>query len=180
VRFVAVHFSLSKERRSDLFGYVSVNFGYVISAKLFAQQNNINFSSLDKKARFWHTVKLTEKLMNGIGYVTPVLSVPLIAQVFRQRKALSLTEIEIISAVHELIDGLIEQGAPLNAAEIPVKKTLLNALAQMTHYSMLETTDDGYCIVDSSSDLLAYYAASIAHWFNEVDHIDPQQHRLAT
>ncbi len=180
VRFIAVHFALSKDRRRDLFGYASVNFGHVISAKLFAQQNNINFISLDKETRFGHTANLAEKLMNGIGYVTPILPVPLIAQVFRQREALSLTEIEIISAVHELIDGLIEKGAPLNAAEIPAKKTLLNALAQMTHYSMLKSTDDGYRIVDSSFDLLAYYAASIAHWFNEVDHIDPQQHRLAT
>jgi glycerol-3-phosphate O-acyltransferase len=180
VRFIAVHFSVSKERRRDFFGYASVNFGHVISAKMFAEQNNINFISLGKDTRFGHTAKLAEKLMNGIGYVTPVLPVPLIAQVFRQRNAISLTEIEIISAVHELIDELIEKGAPLNAAEIPAKKTLLNALAQMTHYSMLESTDDGYCIVDSSSDLLAYYAASIAHWFDGVDHIDPQQHRLAT
>jgi len=177
-RFIAVHFSLPKDSRRDMFGYASVNFGHVISAKMFAEQNQINFVTLGKEARFEYTAKLAETLMNGIGYVTPILPVPLIAQVFRQREAKSLSEIEIISSVHELIDGLIEQGAPLNAAEIPAKKTIVNALAQMMHYSMLESSDGRYHVVERSSDLLAYYAASIAHWFDGVEHIDPQQHRL--
>jgi hypothetical protein len=59
-----------------------------------------------------------------------------------------------------------EQGAPLNAAEIPAKKTIVNAFAQMMDYSMLESSDGRYRVVDSSSDLLAYYAESIAHWFD--------------
>jgi hypothetical protein len=79
-----------------------------------------------------------------------------------------------------LIDGLIAQGAPLKAAEKPAKKTILKALALMTHYSMLDSADGRYRAIDGSSDLISYYAESIAHWFNGVDHIDPQQHRLVT
>ena len=179
LRFIAVHFSLSKDARRDLFGYASVNFGRVVSAKAFAAEYDINFATLDRDSRFEHTAKLAEKLMNGIGYVTPVLPVPLIAQVFRHCDAQSLSELEIIAAVHQMIDGLIEQGAPLNAAEKPAKKTVQKALALMTHYDMLDGVAGRYQPVEHTAHLLDYYAASIAHWFGGVDHIDPRQHGIA-
>ncbi len=112
--------------------------------------------------------------MNGIGYVTPILPVPLIAQAFKQTKEYSLSELEVISKVHDLIDALIRRGAPINNAEKPARKTLQKALALMIHYSMLEFKDERYHAVDTSSDLLSYYANSIAHWFEQVEHIDPR------
>lgn len=174
-RFIAVHFSLPKEERRDLFGYASVNFGHLVSAKAFATEHAINFSTLDTDTRFEYTAKLAEKLMNGIGYVTPILPVPLIAQAFQQTQAQTLSELEIITAVHGLIDGLIAQGAPLNAAEKPAKKTVQKALALMVHYDMLEHVDSKYAVRESSLHLLDYYGASIGHWFGEVAHINPQQ-----
>ena len=173
-RFVVANFSIPQAQRHDLFGYASVNFGRVISVKMFAQEQGINFISLDKDTRFRYTAILGEKLMNGIGYVTPILPVPLIAQAFKKTAENSLSELEVISKVHDLIDALISYGAPINNAEKPAKKTLQKALALMTHYSMLELRDDRYHAVDTSSELLSYYANSIAHWFEQIEHIDPR------
>ena len=177
-RFVVVNFSIPKDQRRDRFGYASVNFGHVISAKRFAEQQGINFIILDRDTRFRYTAILAEKLMNGIGHVTPILPVPLIAQAFKQTKANALSELEVISKVHNLIDELIKHGAPIRNAEKPAKKTLRKALDLMIHYSMLEFEEGRYQLVDSSIDVVSYYANSIAHWFEEIEHIDPRQHGI--
>jgi len=179
-RFMLMHFSIRRDRRRDLFGYASVNFGHVVSTKRFAEQHGINFAALDKETRFPYTSILAEKLMNGIGYVTPVLPVPLIAQTFRHSGAESMSELEVISEVHDLIDGLIEQGAPLNDAEKPAKKTMQKSLAMMIHHGLLEQTDGRYRVADGGQELMGYYANSIDHWFGGVAHIDPRQHRIDT
>ena len=177
-RFIVVNFSIPKDQRRDRFGYASVNFGHVISAKKFAEAQQINFINLDKDTRFGYTSMLAETLMNGIGHVTPILPVPLIAQAFKRSGAKALSELEVISKVHDLIDELIRQGAPIRKAEKPAKKTLQKALALMVHYSMLEFSDARYRVVEPSLDVLAYYAASIAHWFEEVEHIDPKRYQI--
>ncbi len=177
-RFIVVNFSIPRDQRRDRFGYASVNFGHVISAKKFAHEHGINFINLDKDTRFKYTAMLADKLMNGIGHVTPILPVPIIAQAFKLNEANALSELEVISKVHDLIDELIRRGAPIRNAEKPAKRTLQKALDLMVHYSMLEFTHGRYHIVDTSLDVLAYYAASIAHWFEEVEHIDPKRYGL--
>jgi len=178
VKFIAVHFSMSKDARRDLFGYASVNFGRVVSAREFAESRNVNFALLDKATRFEKTAELAELLMNGVGYVTPILPVPLIAHIFAQAPAAVLAEHEIIAEVHRLIDGLIAAGAPLNAADVPAKATISKSLELMRHYGMVAFSDDRWRAAPEPSDRITYYAASIAHWFDAVEHIDPQRHRI--
>jgi glycerol-3-phosphate O-acyltransferase len=177
-KFLSANFTKRRDRRRDLFGYASVNFGYPISTKDFADRLGINFVALDKETRFNYTAMLAQKLMNGIGYVTPVLPVPLIAQVFRRSGAAFMSELDVISAVHELIDELIELGAPLNDSEKPARKTVEKSLALMAHYGLLQPVAGGYQVVAEKQDLIDYYANSIEHWFGGVDHIDPLCHRI--
>ncbi len=177
-RFMLVYLPMRRDRRRDLFGYASVNFGHVVSTRKFADQYGINFIALDKETRFHYTALLAEKLMNGIGYVTPVLPVPLIAQAFRRTGARSMSELEVITEAHQLIDFLIEQGAPLNDAEKPAKKTMQKALAMLVHDGLLELAADRYRVADSQQTLLDYYANSIEHWFGGVPTIDPRQYRI--
>ncbi|MGR9093205.1 MAG: 1-acyl-sn-glycerol-3-phosphate acyltransferase [Gammaproteobacteria bacterium] len=178
VKFIAVHFSLSKDTRRDRFGYASVNFGHVVSAKQFARSRAINFATLDKAQRFEQTAELASLLMNGVGFVTPILPVPLIAQVFQRAGKPALSELQIIAAVHRLIDDLIAAGAPLSPADIPAKTTVVKALTLLQHYGMVDSADGMWRTVPQASDRLAYYGASISHWFDEVGYIDPQQHRI--
>lgn len=179
-RFLFENFTKRRNRRRDLFGYASVNFGHPISTKEFADRLGINFIDLDKQTRFNYTAMLAQKLMNGIGYVTPILPVPLIAQTFRRSGAPFMTELEVISSVHDLIDELIEIGAPLNDSEKPAKKTMQKSLALMAHYGLLEPVSGGYQVVSDSQEFLDYYANSIEHWFGGVEYIDPLQHRIDT
>lgn len=178
VKFLFANFTKRRNRRRDLFGYASVNFGHTISTKEFADRLGINFVALDKETRFNYTAMLAKKLMNGIGYVTPVLPVPLIAQVFRRSDAAFLSELDVISAVHNLIDEMIALGAPLHDSEKPAKKTMQKSLTLMVHYGLLEPVDDGFVVAADSQDLLDYYANSIEHWFGGVEYIDPLQHRV--
>ncbi len=178
VRFFFKHFTKGRDDRRDRFGYASVNFGHLVSTKQFAQQHRINFATLDKETRFTYTAMLAQKLMNGIGYVTPVLPVPLIAQAFRRTGESSITELDVISKVHDLIDALIAKGAPLNDAEKPAKKTLQKSLALMVYWGMLERQDESYRVIPANQDLLDYYANSIEHWFDGVNQIEPLMHRV--
>lgn len=178
VKFVAVHFSLPKAARRDRFGYASVNFGHVVSAKQFARSRGINFAMLGKSQRFDHTSALASVLMNGVGFVTPILPVPLIAQVFERADEAALSEEQIIAAVHGMIDDLIAAGAPLGPADVPAKITLAKALTLLQHHGMLDFADGAWRVVPTAADRLAYYGASIAHWFDGVEHINPQRHRI--
>lgn len=179
VKFIAVHFSMSRAARRDRFGYASVNFGHVVSAKQFAQTRGINFAHLDKAQRFEHTAALASVLMNGVGFVTPILPVPLIAQVFARSDEAGLSELQIIAAVHALMDELMAAGAPLSPADVPAKSTLSKALVALAHYGMLEFADGMWRAVPAAADRLAYYGASISHWFDELGHITPQHHRIS-
>jgi len=178
VKFIVVHFSLSRDARRDRFGYASVNFGHVVSARQFAQTRAINFAQLDKAQRFEHTAALASVLMNGVGFVTPILPVPLIAQVFARSTEPALSELQIITAVHALFDDLIAAGAPLSAADVPTKITVAKSLALLAHYGMTEFDGSAWRVMPDAADRLAYYGASISHWFNEVGHITPQRHRI--
>ena len=65
--------------------------------------------------------------------------------------------------------------APLNDGDKPAKKTLQKALALMVHHTMLERVDDVYRAPKNSIDFISYYANSIAHWFDEIEHINPRR-----
>lgn len=177
LRFVAVHFSMPKSERRDLFGYASVNFGHLVSAREFAEQRGINFCELDRDARFTHTGELAETLMNGIGFVTPILPVPLIAHALSRADNEVLSENEMLTTVYALTDELMAKGAPLRAAEKPGKKTLLKALALMAHHQLIVPDGDGFKVFADNRDLVTYYANSIAHWFDGVDHVNPLGHQ---
>lgn len=177
-RFIAVHWTLSRDARRDRFGYASVNFGHVVSAKQFARSRAINFAQLDRAQRFEHTAALASVLMNGVGYVTPILPVPLIAQVFARSDKAALSQLQIIAAIHALIDDLIAAGAPLGPADVPAKITVVKALTLLQHYGMIDFVDGKWRAVPQASDRLAYYGASIAHWFDGGGHINPQRYRV--
>ena len=177
--FFWAHFTRGRDQRRDRFGYASVNFGHVVSAKQFAQQHRINFATLDKETRFTYTAMLAQKLINGISYVTPVLPVPLIAQAFRQTTETTISELDVISKVHDLVDTLIVKGAPVNDAEKPAKKTLQKSLALMVYWGMLEIQGDAYRVPQANQDLLNYYANSIEHWFGGIEQIEPLMHHVA-
>ena len=178
-KFIARHASMPIRERRDLFGYASVNFGRTLSARAYAMQAGINFAALDTDARFEHTARVAEKLMNGIGFVTPILPVPLIAQAFKQNGDNGLSEVETIERVHQLIDRLIERGAPLDASDKPARITIQKGLRLLQHYELLSLSGDRYVGNADKATILEYYAASIDHWFDGVEHIDPQAHGLS-
>jgi len=177
-RSVLVYFTRRKDRRRDLFGYASVNFGLPISAKEFAGRLNINFVDLDKDERFNYTAMLVQRVMNGVGYVIPILPVPLIAQAFCHSNRHVMSELQVISAVHDLIDDLIEKGAPINDSETPSRKTMQKSLALMVHHGLLDTGEGGFRAVSDAQERLQYYANSIEHWYGGIESIEPLQHQL--
>ncbi|MEM7543547.1 MAG: 1-acyl-sn-glycerol-3-phosphate acyltransferase [Pseudomonadota bacterium] len=178
-KFIAVHFSKPKTERRDLFGYASVNFGHTVSAQAFARHHGINFVNLDKEKRFEYTAMLAEKLMNGIGYVTPILPAPLLAELFIRDPGAKFSENQVIIEVHKLVDTLIEKGAPMRAAEKPARRTVEKTLALMSHYGLLKRSDGYYSLNAERREIAEYYAQSIRHWFDGIDHIDPNNRGLA-
>jgi len=178
VEFLIKNFTIHRDRRHDRWGYASVNFGHPLSAKQFAARHRINFVDLDKQMRFEYTALLAGRLMNGIGYVTPVLPVPLICQVFRLSGQTTVSELDVISGVHSLFDQLIENGAPVNDSEKPARMTIEKSLALMEYRRLLDRHDGQYRAPNDARALIDYYANSIEHWFEGVEHIEPLRHRV--
>ncbi len=141
-------------------------------------RSNIDYMLVAYLASRQITLSYAAVLMNGVGFVTPILPVPLIAQVFARSDKAALSELQIIAAMHTLMDELITAGAPLGAADLPAKITVAKALTALAHYGMLEFVDGAWRAVPAGSDRLAYYGASISHRFDELGPITPRHQRI--
>jgi glycerol-3-phosphate O-acyltransferase len=167
LRFYFKHLAGGTRKRQRRFGYVGVNFGRPLSIHQFCDQKNIDFHAMEHDERFQATEQLASHLMDEITHVIPILPVPLIANIFRNTTEQSLTAFEIKSKTLHLIQTLQDQGAPIRDNEKPQEQTIQRALDQMVHHQILKEQNKDYSQNPQKSNLLNYYANSLAHWNTE-------------
>ncbi len=163
-RFWRRNLALPIEERRKRFGYASVNFGRPLSVRAYAAERGVSFNTLDKAARFEEVEALAAELMSRVADVVPILPVPLVATVFIDAPEEGLDPVEIKHRVHELIGRLQANGAPIRNSEIPKEKTLNRAIETLQFRRIVVASDGRVRAVRERSDLLKFYAHSIAHW----------------
>jgi glycerol-3-phosphate O-acyltransferase len=146
------------------FGYAVVNFGTPISLKDYlAAAGGPPPSTLDDAARIERTKRLAADLMAAVARLVPVLPVPLIATVFRQRETLDLSADEVKTAALGLMRELDRQGAityiPRDDRDYAI--TLGIEMLKLRH--IVEEEDGLLRIAEKNKPVLDYYANSIAH-----------------
>ncbi|MCG8412833.1 MAG: 1-acyl-sn-glycerol-3-phosphate acyltransferase [Pseudomonadales bacterium] len=164
-RFLRLNLFAGSRARWRRYGYASVNFGIPVSMVDYCSERELEFNHLDKETRFTRVKTLADELMDALRYVMPVLPVPVIAAVMLSSDDEVLTSLEIFSRCDKFIDDLIEGGAPMKTEEKPRQATLANSLNILTKRKLLTEEDDHYRVNQDHRKLLAYYANSIDHWW---------------
>jgi glycerol-3-phosphate O-acyltransferase len=167
LRFISKTLMLSRQNRWNRFGYASVNFGQPVSARAWCEHNGSDFSKLQTAIRFEHTGRLAQRLMDEIRQVVPILPVALMSEVLLARHGNWSSALELKTAALKRIQELKQQGAPIRIPSNTCEAVLGNALDALEGRSVVEEHDGLYRMEVNSSEILVYYANSIAHWRSE-------------
>jgi len=142
-----------------------VNFGNPVSMRNYCQDHGIDFSTLERDARFPEVRRLCYTLMGDVQKVIPVLPVSVVATVFLESGDLPLDILDIEERAGSLIHDLQTAGGPV--FEIS-RSSLAHVIAGTVHLlhlrRVLITEQDAYRVDPNERPLMQYYANAISHW----------------
>lgn len=164
VRFITKTLLLSKKMRLSRFGYASVNFGNPVSAKVYCEQNNVEFIHLEQESRFEHVAVLADRLMTEIREVVPITPVALMSEIILANKHVWKSELELKAQALKRMEVLKEMGAPIRISSNTTESVFDGALVIIEGRGWLDSQDNLYKVKQDSIVMLEYYANSIAHW----------------
>ncbi|CAB5093036.1 Acyltransferase family protein associated with ethylmalonyl-CoA pathway [Olavius algarvensis associated proteobacterium Delta 3] len=165
VRFIRRGLFLMVLNRWERYGYACVNFGNPVSMRAFCQDHAIDFSKLERDARFPEIQRLCDTLMDAVQKVIPALPVSLVATVFLESGETPLDIPEIEDRAGRLIRALQAAGGPV--FEIS-RSSLTHVIAGAVHLlhlrRLLIAENDTFRMDPKEQALMDYYANAIAHW----------------
>ncbi len=162
--FIFKNALLSRKNRWRRFGYASVNFGEPLSAKKYCVEHDVDFSALETEERFVRVEALANSIMNNISQVVPVVPVALMSEILIKNTSEWISELELKSQCSQRIAQLGDAGAPIDISNSTIESVLGSALDAMIGRGLVDEKDNLYRMKESESDILNYYANSIAHW----------------
>ncbi len=155
--------------KSFRYGYACVNFGRPISMREMAFSKGIDFPLLDDMSRRKEVALVGNELMLKIGQIVPVLPVPLVATVLLRNPLMALSQLELKSAVNELIEGVEALGAHVYVPRSDRDYALNVGLRMLTLRHMVHEDNGLYRANENELHALRYYANSIAHLCQQLD-----------
>lgn len=164
IGFIWSNFMLMASNKWRRFGYACVNFGPHVSMRQFCQFHAVNFTQMDRDARFSVVQELCNQLMVSIGKIIPVLPISLVATVFLQFRQSWLTEFDMKAHAHRLIEELQALGAPVFVPKRGLELAISTAFNMLRIRRMVFESDGQFRAAPESFDILSYYANAIAHW----------------
>jgi glycerol-3-phosphate O-acyltransferase len=145
------------------FGYACVNFGGPVSMKEYCTLRGLDFQKLSGEARKQAIAELGKHLMARVGSIVPVVPVPLIASVLVRERGKAISELELKSAVEQLIEALEAAGAHVYIPRKDLDYAISVGLRMLRLRRLVEEKDGLYVPRTAELPLLLYYANSIAH-----------------
>ena len=145
------------------FGYACVNFGAPVSMREYCAVRGLDFQKLSGEERKRAIGDLGRHLMAAVGRIVPVVPVPLIASVFLSNDKKKISELELKSAVEQLIEKLEAAGAHVYIPRQDLDYAVTVGLRMLTLRRLVEEKDGLYAVRPIELPLIRYYANSIAH-----------------
>ncbi len=155
---------MPRKQRWRRFGYACVNFGNPISAKAYCRATHTDMSKMDQEMRFACVKQLAADLMKKISDVIPVLPVALMSEIVLATNGEWQTELELKAAAASRIRQLAQLGAPIRIDANACESVLGAALNMLAGRGFIEFSEQGYRVNINATEVLNYYANSIAHW----------------
>src|SRR5687767_3512077 len=161
--FVANNLRLLFSSEWHRFGYACVNFGAPVSMREYCALRGLDFQKLSGEPRKQAIAELGRHLMSRVGSIVPVVPVPLIASVFLERADRGISELELKSAVEQLIAKLAANAAHGYIPRKDLDYAVTVGLRMLTLRRLVEEKDGLYQVRAIELPLLRYDANSIAH-----------------
>jgi glycerol-3-phosphate O-acyltransferase len=163
LRFLGDQLWLLVRSRWHRLGYACVNFGTPVSVRDWAASRGVDFDKLPREQRQLEVAALGRHLMDQVGRLIPVLPVPLVATVLLQQGETAIGELELKSAVAELVRRLEAANARLYLPRGDWDYAVGAGLRMLTLRHLVDEADGLFRARASETALLRYYANSIAH-----------------
>ena len=109
------------------------------------------------------TATIAAQLMGRIAKVVPVLAAPLVARALVETHARDSDS--LARAVQQMLDDLREANMPTPRRDVPTM--IQETLDRFALRGLISRKDDGVVINDGGAEVLEYYAATIAHHFDD-------------
>jgi glycerol-3-phosphate O-acyltransferase len=138
-----------------------VNFGKPISMRDYVSRSGTDFRSLADDARHREVERVAAQIMRAIAEIIPVLPVSLVATVFLRGRVAGWSELELKSAVHDLIMRLEAAGAHIYVPRGDLDYAIGVGLRMLLLRRIAVEQDGLYRANPAELALLAYYANSI-------------------
>ncbi len=161
--FVGSQLWLVLRSRWHRFGYACVNFGTPVSVRAWAAARGIDFDHLPREQRQAEVAALGRHLMDQVGRLIPVLPVPLVATVLLQQGEHAIGELELKSAVADLVRALEHHSARLYLPRGDWDYAIGAGLRMLTQRHLVDELEGLYRIRAGEAPMLRYYANSISH-----------------
>jgi len=145
------------------FGYACVNFGAPVSMREYCALRGLDFQKLSGDERKRAIGELGKHLMARVGSIIPVVPVPLIAWVLLKNELKPVSELEIKSAVEQLIEKLEAAAAHVYIPRRDLDYAVAVGLRMLTLRHLVEEKDGLFVARAPELPLIRYYANSIAH-----------------
>jgi glycerol-3-phosphate O-acyltransferase len=162
--FIFKNAMLSRKNRWRRFGYASVNFGEPVSAKKYCDEYGVDFSALDKEARFERVESLASSIMDNIAQVIPVMPMAVMSEIIIKNKNEWKSELELKTLCSARIDQLSVSGAPIDISSGALESVLRAAMDILIGRGLLQEKDNLFRMDEAEINIVSYYANSIAHW----------------
>jgi glycerol-3-phosphate O-acyltransferase len=159
--FAASNLWLALTGRWYRFGYACVNFGKPLSMRDYAARNGVDFGRLPDDARHREVERVAGHIMRAIAAIIPVLPVSLVATIFLRNRDAGWSELELKSAIHELIMRLEGAGAHVYVPRGDLDYAIGVGLRMLLLRRIVEEQDGLYRANPADAALLAYYANAI-------------------
>ena len=163
-RFVGRQLALAVLGRRYRHGYACVNFGAPLSMRSYVAEHGVDFRALDDAGRRPVVAAVGAVLMAEIGRIVPVLPVPLVASVLLRDPARPISELELKTAVHDLMRRVEAGGAHVYVPRADRDYALTVGLRMLTLRDLVLEPEEGLFVANPDElTLLRYYAHSIDH-----------------
>ena len=159
--FVGSNLWLMATGRWYRFGYACVNFGRPVSMRDYVRDRGTDFRRLSEDERHLEVERVASRLMAAIAGVIPVLPVSLVTHVFLRNREAPLSEIELKSAVCQLIARLERSGAHVYVPRGDLDYAVGVGLRMLLLRRIVEEQDGLFRANPADGALLAYYANAI-------------------
>ena len=156
--------------RWQRFGFACVNFASPISSREFSRRHGVDFSKMDRDARFILVQDLCNQLMASIHDNIPVLPVSLVASVLLEVRERWLNDFDVKAHVHRLMEELQARGAPVHIPTRGAEQAITGAFDMLKLRRMVDESDGLFRANAESIDILSYYANAMDHWRQPVGH----------